>query len=302
MGIISPARAEELQTAQQLVVRSLNDLTERHGFGKIASDRALRISSCSRRGTILTDSGSPRLMAKSSVSFSAGTTGDFWFLAQLFVSPTSQGDGVGGALLDRAFEHARKSGAKQPGAHHLRVQRRFNRALYQVRIASRDCRSMSCGLTGRRSSHRQRAGKLRAVDIADTPDHRELLARLDRGALGFARDKHHVFLRGESAVRGVLLYRGQDCVGYAYVNTAGHVGPLAVNQRDDVGDAFATALDIAMASGAPQVSAFLPGVNKASLDIAAACRMRLAVPTVLMLAAEPFGDWQCYLPTNPGFM
>ena len=46
--IIRPARAEELQTAQQLVVRSINDLTERHGFGKIASVRALRIFSCSR--------------------------------------------------------------------------------------------------------------------------------------------------------------------------------------------------------------------------------------------------------------
>ena len=143
--------------------------------------------------------------------------------------------------------------------------------------------------------------KLRAVDIADTPRHRGFLARLDRGALGFSRDKHHVFLHGDSAVRGVLLYRGEDCVGYAYVNTTGHVGPLAVNRRDDMGDALAAALDIAMASGAPHVSAFLPGVNKASLDIAAASGMRLTLPTVLM-STEPFGDWQRYLPTKPGFM
>ena len=98
-----------------------------------------------------------------------------------------------------------------------------------------------------------------------------------------------------------MLHRGEDCVGYAYINAAGHIGPLAVNQRENMGDAFATALDLAMASGAPQVSAFLPGVSKASLDIATACGMRLAVPTMLM-SAEPFGDWQCYLPTNPGFM
>ena len=31
--IYRPARADELQRAQELVVRSINDLTERHGFG-----------------------------------------------------------------------------------------------------------------------------------------------------------------------------------------------------------------------------------------------------------------------------
>jgi hypothetical protein len=37
--IIRPARAEELQTAEELVACSNNDLTERHGFGRIAAAR-----------------------------------------------------------------------------------------------------------------------------------------------------------------------------------------------------------------------------------------------------------------------
>ena len=37
--VFRPTRAEELQHAQELVVRSINDLTERHGFGPMASVR-----------------------------------------------------------------------------------------------------------------------------------------------------------------------------------------------------------------------------------------------------------------------
>jgi hypothetical protein len=37
--LFRPARVEELQHAQELVVRSINDLTERHGFGPMASVR-----------------------------------------------------------------------------------------------------------------------------------------------------------------------------------------------------------------------------------------------------------------------
>jgi hypothetical protein len=35
--VCGPARADELPRAQELVVRSINDLTERHGFGPMAT-------------------------------------------------------------------------------------------------------------------------------------------------------------------------------------------------------------------------------------------------------------------------
>src|SRR5690242_12822399 len=37
--VYRPARADELDRAQALVVGSINDLTERHGFGPMASSR-----------------------------------------------------------------------------------------------------------------------------------------------------------------------------------------------------------------------------------------------------------------------
>jgi hypothetical protein len=67
-----------------------------------------------------------------------------------------------------------------------------------------------------------------------------------------------------------------------------------------MGAAFRTALDLAVARGAAQVSAFLPGMSNA-LGIAVEHGMRITFPMVLV-SARDFGDWARYLPRNPGFM
>jgi hypothetical protein len=103
-----------------------------------------------------------------------------------------------------------------------------------------------------------------------------------------------------SQLKGVLLHDDDNFVGYAYVSTIGHVGPLAVSEAHRVDAAFRTALDLAAANGAGQVSAFLPGVSKA-LGIAIEHHMRIAFPMVLV-STRDFGDWTRYLPRNPGFM
>ena len=225
---------------------------------------------------------------------------DFWFLAELFINPARQGDGIGGALMARTFEHARKAGASNRAlitfAFNTVSQGLYIKHGLFPRLPLYFFRTERASLK-ERSRHEQ----LRAVEIANAPAHGERLARLDRSALGFSREKHHRFLLGDGTVKGVLLYRGEDCVGYVYLNASGHIGPLAVLQRNDMGAAFATALDLAGEGEASHVSAFLPGVNQASLDLATACGMRITFPMVLMSAKE-FGDWQRYLPRNPGFM
>ncbi len=297
--VIRPARPEDLQTAQQLVVRSINDLTERHGFGPMASIRPADFQLFS-----LKDDPDGLWIAEADgeiVGFTfSWMNDDFWFLAELFVSPSRQGDGIGGALMARTFEHARKKDARNRAL----ITFTFNtvsQGLYIKhglfpRLPLYFFRADRATLKERSASQR-----LRAVEAADTPAHSDLLERLDRSALGFSRRKHHRFLGSDGAVKGFLLYRDEDCVGYVYVSASGHVGPLAVLQRDDMGDAFTTALDLAAGSEASHISAFLPGVNDASLDIAIARGMRITFPMVLMSAKE-FGDWQRYLPRNPGFM
>jgi hypothetical protein len=98
----------------------------------------------------------------------------------------------------------------------------------------------------------------------------------------------------------VLLHDGGDCVGYAYIATSGHVGPLAVTQPRHVDAAFRTALSLVAGSGAAKLSAFLPGISPA-LGAALGHGMRITFPMVLA-SNHAFGDWTRYLPRNPGFM
>ena len=297
--IIRPARAEELPTAQDLVAGSINDLAQRHGFGPMAASRSADFQLFS-----LNDDPDGLWVAEvdgKMVGFAfSWVNDDFWFLAQLFIDPARQGDGIGGALMARTFEHARNNGARNRAL----ITFTFNtvsQGLYIKHglLPRLPLYVFSAERTALKAKSRH--GQLRAVGIADTPDHSKLLEQLDRNALGFSRAKHHRFLRTDTTVRGFLLYQAEDCVGYVYVSASGHIGPMAVLRRDDMSGAFKTALDLAVESDSSHVSAFLPGVNEASLETAIACGMRITLPMVLMSASE-FGDWQRYLPRNPGFM
>ena len=107
-----PAHAEELQVAEELVVRSINDLTERHGFDSMAILRPPDFQLFS-----LKDDPDGLCVAEGDgeiVGFAfSWVTGDLWFLAELFISPDHQGRGIGSELLKRTFEHARKAGVQQ---------------------------------------------------------------------------------------------------------------------------------------------------------------------------------------------
>ena len=294
-----PARADELRQAQELVIRSINDLTERHGFGAMASARPLDFQLFSLKddpeGLWVAEADGEML----GFAFS-WVSDDFWFLAELFVSTGQQGRKVGRELLMRTFDHARKAGARNKAL----ITFTFNtvsQALY-VRHGLFPRIPIYFFSAARAALRTEHPGEeLRVIRLEDTGVHRGRLERLDRSTLGFSRDKHHAFLLGNAATKGVLLYAGDDCVGYAYVNDAGHIGPVAAARPDAMGAAFRTTLRLAAETEAPQVSAFLPGVAAPALGVAIARGMRMSFPMVLVSEHE-FGDWTRYLPRNPGFM
>lgn len=296
---VRPARADELKQAQDLVIRSINDLTERHGFGPMASVRPLDFQLFCLKddpdGLWVAEADGEML----GFAFS-WVCGDLWFLAELFVAPGQQGRGIGNELLTRTFEHARKAGVRNKAL----ITFTFNTVSQGLYIRH--------GLFPRLPVYFLAAGrdalrafppgeKLRFAPIEATGVHRDQLAWLDKGGLGFSRDKHHAFLLGDPTMTGALLYEGDDCVGYAYVNSNGHVGPVAVARPDAMRAVFSTAVSLAAQTGAPQVSAFLPGVNETALGLAIRLGMRMSFPMVLV-SDHDFGDWTRYLPRNPGFM
>ena len=293
------ARAEELQHAQELIVASINDLTTRHGFGAMASIRpaAFQLFSLSDdpRGLWIAEDGGE--IVGSAFSW---VCGDLWFLAELFIAPRMQGGGIGRELLRRTLQHADQAGA---GTRAL-ITFTFNTVSQGLYIRH--------GMFPRLPLYMFNADRKALLDAA--PDARMrfkraessdsdivMLAALDTATLEVSRDKHHRYLLNDPAMQGFFLYEGDDCVGYAYVASSGHVGPVAVTRRDVMAQALGTALMIAAEGSSSQVSAFIPGNCEPALAVAADHRMRIILPMVLV-SNRQFGDWRRYLPRNPGFM
>jgi ribosomal protein S18 acetylase RimI-like enzyme len=296
--VYRPARAEELTSAEELVVRSINDLTERHGFGPMASLRPPQFQLFSFNDDpdglwVAEDAG--RIVG---FAFS-WVCGDLWFLAELFVAPGQQGRGIGNELLRRTEDHARKAGATNKAL----ITFTFNTVSQGLYIRH--------GLLPRLPIYmlkvprellmdRLQGPRLHCRPLRNDATHLQSLAEIDTRALGITRQKHHKYLLADGAMTGMMLYEGERCAGYVYLSADGHIGPLAVAEPHAIGSAFQTALRLATEAGAAQISAFLPGANEA-LSVAIAHGMRIMFPMVLMSSSD-FGNWTQYLPRNPGFM
>jgi ribosomal protein S18 acetylase RimI-like enzyme len=297
--VYRPAGPEDLERAEALVVGSTNNLTERHGFGTMATARLPNFQLFSLKDDptglwVADDSGEILGFAWSWVC------DDLWFLAQLFVAPGHQGRGIGNELIQKTLDQARHSGATNRAL----ITFTFNRVSQGLYIRHGMFPKMPIYFFGipREQLNGSLADRpLRGVALEDTVPHRSSLARIDAQALGVSREKHHRYLSEDEATKGFLLYANSDCVGYVYVGSDGHIGPLAVSRSDALGSAFTTALKIAVDGDSPQVSAFLPGTCDAALSLAIEHGMRISFPMVLM-ATPNFGDLTQYLPRNPGFM
>ncbi|TPQ35300.1 GNAT family N-acetyltransferase [Cupriavidus pinatubonensis] len=296
--LFRPARVDELARAEELVTRSINNLTVRHGFGTIAASRSPDFQSfCLRddpRGSWLAeDDGEIAGFAQSWVS------GRLWFLAELFVAPGRQGQGIGNELLARTLEHANQAGATEKSlitfAFNVVSQGLYVRHGMLPRVPIHLCTAERASLAGLASGP-----GLRATPIGTGAADLDMLQRLDVAILGVSREKHHRYLLADPRMRGVFLEDEGERVGYAYVAASGHVGPLAVMDAHAMSGAFRAALALAVAGDARQVSVFVPGTSDA-LAIAASQGMRFTLPMVLMSTGD-FGDWSRYLPRNPGFM
>jgi ribosomal protein S18 acetylase RimI-like enzyme len=297
--VYRPAGAQDLERTDRLVVSSINNLTERHGFGPM-----VRPSPPNFQLFSLKDDAAGLWVAEDGdeiLGFAwSWVCGDLWFLAQLFVSPGHQGGGVGNELLKRTLDHAEQSGATSKAL----ITFTFNtvsQGLYIrhglfPRFPIYNLSSPPERLTGR-----LHGAQLRHVALKESAADLHNLVQIDIAALGVSREKHHRYLMRDPATRGFGLYDGGDCAGYVYVAANGHIGPLAVLRPHLLGAAFTTALGIATESGSSQVSAFIPGTADAALKAAIEHGMRITIPMILM-STRDMGNWTQYLPRNPGFM
>lgn len=297
--VYRPARAQDLERTDALVVGSINNLTERHGFGAIATASSPRFQMFS-----LQDDPAGLWVAEENddiVGFAwSWVCGDLWFLAQLFVSPLRQGAGIGDELIRRTFAHAQTSGATRRAL----ITFSFNmvsQGLYIRHGLMPRFPVYSVSVVRDRVMRRLQGEQLRCIPLEQTAVQMQALEEIDISAIGVSREKHHRYLMNDSATRGVAFHDRGGCVGYAYISTSGHIGPLAVAKPEILGSAFRTALSLAVDGESSKISAFVPGTADACLQIATESEMRITLPMVLM-ATRNVGDWVQYLPRNPGFM
>jgi len=297
--IYRPALARDLEFADSLVVSSINNLTERHGFGPMATRSPILFQQF-----CLKDDADGLWVAEEDeriLGFAwSWVCDDMWFLAQLFVSPDHQGRGIGNELIARTLDHAEKSGASN------RVLITFSFNTVSQGLYIRQGMFPRFPIYNVSALREQLIGSLNGSRYDVTPLEEEAatlrrLAQADRRVLGVSREKHHRHLINNGGVRGFNLYDGNEWAGYAYIDAGGHVGPLAVMELPAVAVALTTALHLAAESGASRISAFLPGAGEAALKTVMKYGMRIKFPMLLMSSRE-FGNWAQYLPRNPGFM
>src|SRR5262245_20205009 len=200
-AVCRPARLEDLQQADTLVVQSINDLTERHGFGPMVSPRPPRFQQF-----CLEDDPDGLWVAEDKgqiVGFGFGWVCDqFWFLAQLFVSPGQQGFGVGNELLKRTLHQAEKRGSTNRAL----ITFAFNRVSQGLYIRHGLFPRLPLYLFS--ASREVIRGRLTGAQFRCEPLDRSAerlrhLKEIDSLALGFSREKHHGFLIDEAGTRGV---------------------------------------------------------------------------------------------------
>jgi GNAT superfamily N-acetyltransferase len=179
---------------------------------------------------------------------SATVRGDLWFLAMLFVDPSSQRNGVGAALMDRAQVGRGAPGAVVPGPDDplgtgIRRWGMCTDSAQPVSNALYARRGMVPRLPIWRLSGEVRRpwalpdlpATLELVEFealaADGPDgHRrlaDLVNAVDREVIGLEHGQDHAFLRRDGRSGFLVRERGGRPIGYAYGSGVGRLGPVA---------------------------------------------------------------------------
>src|SRR3954452_2212776 len=106
-----PAQAEDLQPATRIVQDAYNDVRVQHGFPPSIVLGAPLFQTFS-----LTEPSSSLWVAEADGAVHGFAFSwmrqRFWFLAQLFVRPGAQSQGLGQAMLSKALQHAEENGAE----------------------------------------------------------------------------------------------------------------------------------------------------------------------------------------------
>ncbi len=209
-----------------------------------------------------------------------------WYLAALHVMPAVQAAGVGRELTQRCLAIAPPGSLLTVGAD---ARNRVSNALYgkfgmfpQVTLLEISGLVYEPGDGG---SLRLRPG------APDAPT----CARLDRAILDAARPEDHAFWASTPGLAAFSVCRGDDVIGYAYVQADGAIGPVAVAAPEDLPEAVDLTIRAAGAMGALTAHVRIAGVARSAIARLLARGWRYGEAPVLVLTSAPWGHWEGYV-------
>jgi GNAT superfamily N-acetyltransferase len=222
----------------------------------------------------------------------------FWFLAQLFVRPHLQTQGIGQALLSKTLEQARRNGAENRALVTFAYNTRSTGLYIRNGMFPREPLYAMAAPSGDLAA---RLGHTGGYDVQPLIlSAQDWMGAIDEEVLGFRRDVHHHMLQQEGGT-AVQIERAGSPVGYAYISAEGHIGPLALDPGVDTGSVLIAVLRRALQARPNSVSLIVPGSAENILKTASEVGLRLAEPYVI-LSERPFGRWATYLPRDPGYL
>ncbi|WP_270937664.1 GNAT family N-acetyltransferase [Falsiroseomonas oryzae] len=294
-----PATEEDLGPATRIVQDAYNDVRVRHGL-----PASIALGPPLFQAFSLTEPTSSLWVAEAEGALRGFAFSwmrqRFWFLAQLFVRPGEQSQGIGQGLMARTLHHARENGAENLALITMAYNTTSTALYIRNGLYPREP-LLRLVAPARVVAERLGAAGLEVAPIEPWPASRDWLSGIDEEVLGFHRGSHHAFLLGGIAARAFRIEQAGRPVGYAYVSPTGHIGPLAVAPGTDTAEALKAVLRGALEIGSEQISMIVAGRADGTLAAAFALGFRIDEPFVL-LSSRPFGTWSCYQPSNPGFM
>ena len=293
-----PATSDDLIPATKIVQQAFSDLRRRH-----AVPLPTGISAPLFQTFCLAENPEGLWVAEHNavvVGFSLSwMCGTFWYLAQLFVRPDLQASGVGQELMSRSAGLAVRHGATNRALITLSYNMKSTGLYLRNGLFPREPLFRLATPAAAIQAHLP-GSDYEALAMAPMSQREDWINRLDEDVLGFHREAHHCFLQGSGSLALRIVHAGRP-VGYAYVSSTGHVGPLAIAPGADTGQVVMAAISAALAGKTEQITMNVPGKAERVMKVLLDLGFRLEEPMVLM-SAEPFGKWQHYLPRDPGYL
>ncbi len=206
-----------------------------------------------------------------------------WYLAALHVRPAWQSRGVGAEIVRRALEAARPESLLTVGAD---ARNPVSQALYgRFGMFPETPLVEMSGPATQGDMGLLRPGAPPVEDVA----------AIDRAVLGVARPQDHEFWQGVGSLRAFSVVRDGRIVGYAYVEEAGAIGPVAVLDPADLGPAVEAAVGAAAELGAATARVRIPGVARPAVRALMARGWRYGDAVTLVLTSARWGRWERYV-------